>query len=81
MDRCRGGTAVAAAASIPVNEVEQQTQLRKLGDVLKLDLSQPRVTLEGLTLKRVELLNFLIGAAPPEKIEALVETIGERFRS
>ena len=24
---------------------------------------------------------LLIGAAPPEKIEALAETIGERFRS
>ena len=49
------GTAVA---SIPVNEAEQQAQLSKLGEELKLDLSQPRVMLEGLTLKRAELLNF-----------------------
>jgi hypothetical protein len=124
----------AAVASIPVNDAEQQAQLNKLGEELKLDLSRPRVTLEGLTLKRAELLNFrgrkvaqllyasekhgpiafciagepggesenevesrdglnlmywtasgrrflLIGAAPPERIEALADTIGERFRS
>src|SRR5262245_31384874 len=47
-----------AVASIPVNEIEQRAQLSKLADVLKLDLSQPQVKLEGLTLKRVELLNF-----------------------
>jgi anti-sigma factor RsiW len=48
----------AAVASIPVNDAEQQARLSKLGEVLKLDLSQPRVAFEGLTLKRVELLNF-----------------------
>jgi anti-sigma factor RsiW len=48
----------ASVADIQVNDAEQQAQLSKLGDVLKLDLSAPRVTLEELTLKRVERLNF-----------------------
>lgn len=48
----------ASVAAISVNDAENQAQLAKLGDVLKLDLSQPRVTLEGLTLKRAELLHF-----------------------
>jgi anti-sigma factor RsiW len=123
----------ASVASIKVDEAEQQAQLSKLGDLLELDLSAPKVELEGLTLKRVELLHFqgrkvaellyasehgpvalcivaepggegegevesrdglnlmywaasgrrflLIGGAPPERIEALADTIGERFRS
>jgi anti-sigma factor RsiW len=41
----------ASVASIQVNDAEQRAQLRKLGDVLKLDLS-------GLALKRAELLHF-----------------------
>ena len=41
----------ASVAAIPVNDAEMQAQLTKLGDVVKLDLSQPRVALEGLTLR------------------------------
>ena len=48
----------ASVASIQVNDAEQKAQLSKLGEVLKLDLSAPRVALEGLTLKRAELLHF-----------------------
>ena len=45
-------------AAIHVDEAEQQAQLGKLGEILGLDLSKPRVTFEGLTLKRAELLHF-----------------------
>ena len=48
----------ASVASIQVNDAEQQAELNKLGEILKLDLSAPSVELEGLTLKRAELLNF-----------------------
>ena len=48
----------ASVASIQVNDAKQQAQLSKLGEVLKLDLSAPKVALEGLTLKRAELLHF-----------------------
>lgn len=124
----------ASVAAIPANDAETQAQLAKLEDALKLDLSEPRVTLQGLTLKRAELLHFqgrkvaellyasavygpiafciaaepggegegeaesrddlnlmywtssgrrflLIGAAPPERINALAATMGERFGS
>ena len=47
-----------SVASIQVDDAEQRAQLSKLGDMLKLDLSEPRVALEGLTLKRAELLHF-----------------------
>ena len=47
-----------SVAEIRVNDAELQDQLSKLGDVLKLDLSDPKVQLEGLTLKRAELLHF-----------------------
>ena len=45
-------------ASIPVDETTQKTQLGRLSEILKFDLSQARVALPGLTLKRVELLQF-----------------------
>jgi anti-sigma factor RsiW len=48
----------ASVASIQVDDAEQKAQLSKLGDVLSLDLSAPKVALEGLTLKRAELLHF-----------------------
>jgi len=48
----------ASVASIQVNDAEQKAQLGKLGDVLKLDLSETNVALEGLALKRAELLHF-----------------------
>jgi len=48
----------ASVAEIRVDDAELQDQLSKLGDVLKLDLSEPKVQLEGLTLKRAELLHF-----------------------
>jgi anti-sigma factor RsiW len=48
----------ASVASIQVDDAEQKAQLSKLGEMLKLDLSKPRVTLEGLMLKRAELLHF-----------------------
>ena len=48
----------ASVASIQVNDAEQKAQLSKLGEVLKLDLSAPKAALEGLTLKRAELLHF-----------------------
>src|SRR6478672_3088505 len=47
-----------SVASIPVDETTQKTQLGRLGEILKVDLSQARVALPGLTLKRVELLQF-----------------------
>ena len=47
-----------SVASIPVDETTQKTQLGRLSEILKLDLSQARVALPGLTLKRVELLQF-----------------------
>jgi anti-sigma factor RsiW len=48
----------ASVDSIKVDEAEQRAQLNKLRDVLNLDLSAPKVELEGLTLKRAELLHF-----------------------
>jgi anti-sigma factor RsiW len=48
----------ASVAEIRVDDAELQDQLSKLGDVLKLDLSEPKVQLEGHTLKRAELLHF-----------------------
>ena len=45
-------------ASITVDSAEQQAQLSRLGEVVNLDLSAPKVELEGLTLKRAELLHF-----------------------
>jgi anti-sigma factor RsiW len=47
-----------SVAEIRANNAELQGQLSKLGDVLKLDLSESNVRLEGLTLKRAELLHF-----------------------
>jgi anti-sigma factor RsiW len=47
-----------SVASIPVDETTQKTQLGRLSEILKLDLSQARVALPGLTLKRVEPLQF-----------------------
>jgi anti-sigma factor RsiW len=47
-----------SVAAIQVDGAEQQAQLKKLGDALKLDLSEPQVALDGLTLKRAELLQF-----------------------
>ena len=47
-----------SVAAIKVDSAEQQAQLTKLGEILKLDLSAPKVELEGLTLKRAELLHF-----------------------
>jgi anti-sigma factor RsiW len=47
-----------SVASIPVDETTQKTQLGRLSEILKVDLSQARVALPGLTLKRVELLQF-----------------------
>lgn len=48
----------SSVAAIKVDSAEQQAQLTKLGKILKLDLSAPKVELEGLTLKRAELLHF-----------------------
>ena len=45
-----------SVAAIKVDSAEQQAQLTKLGEILKLDLSAPKVELEGLALKRAELL-------------------------
>jgi anti-sigma factor RsiW len=51
--------AVAGQMSLyDVDEAERQAQLRALGQALNLDLSESRVALEGLTLKRAELLHF-----------------------
>jgi anti-sigma factor RsiW len=47
----------AFVASIPVDENAQDVQLSRLSEPLKLDLSRARV-LPGLTLKRIELLQF-----------------------
>jgi anti-sigma factor RsiW len=47
-----------SVASIRVDETTQKTELGHLSERLKLDLSQARVALPGLTLKRVELLQF-----------------------
>jgi anti-sigma factor RsiW len=47
-----------SVASIPIEEAIQKSELSRLSEVLKLDLSQARVALPGLTLKRVELLQF-----------------------
>jgi len=47
-----------SVASIPVDETTQKMQLGRLSEILKVDLSQARVALPGLTLKRVELLQF-----------------------
>jgi hypothetical protein len=47
-----------SVAAIQVNDAEQQAQLSKMGDVLKLDLSQTKVAFEGLTLKRAEVYHF-----------------------
>jgi len=48
----------ASLASIQVPGAELDAQLAKLGGMLGLDLSKERVTFEGLTLKRAELLHF-----------------------
>lgn len=45
-------------ASIPIDENAQDVQLSRLSETLKLDLSRARVALPGLTLKRIELLQF-----------------------
>jgi anti-sigma factor RsiW len=47
-----------SVASIPVDETTQKTELDRLSGILKVDLSQARVALPSLTLKRVELLQF-----------------------
>lgn len=47
-----------SVAAIEVNDSALQADLAKLGDVVKLDLSQQKVAFEGLTLKRAELLHF-----------------------
>jgi len=48
----------ASVAAIEVDETKQKAELAKVGQALNLDLSEPTVTLEGLTLKRAELLSF-----------------------
>jgi anti-sigma factor RsiW len=48
----------ASLASIQVPAAELDAQLGKLGGMLGLDLAKERVTFEGLTLKRAELLHF-----------------------
>jgi anti-sigma factor RsiW len=48
----------ASVASIQVDDAEQRAQLNKLAHALKLDLSETNVALEGLALKRAELLHF-----------------------
>src|SRR5262249_20235605 len=48
----------ASVAAIEVDETQQKARLAKIGQALNLDLSEPTVTLEGLTLKRAELLSF-----------------------
>jgi len=48
----------ASLAAIEVPSGELEAQLAKLGERLGLDLSVPRVTFAGLTLKRAELLHF-----------------------
>jgi anti-sigma factor RsiW len=48
----------ASLAAIQVPSTELEAQLAKLGDIVGLDLSKERVTFEGLTLKRAELLHF-----------------------
>jgi anti-sigma factor RsiW len=45
-------------AAIQVDDSEQKAELSKLGQELNLDLSAAKVTLEGLTLKRAEPLQF-----------------------
>ena len=45
-------------SSMPVNKTTQQVDLDRLGKIFKFDFSQARVELPGLTLKRVELLEF-----------------------
>jgi anti-sigma factor RsiW len=48
----------ASLAAIQVSDAELDAQLGKLGEMLGLDLSKPRVIFEGLTLKRAELLHL-----------------------
>ena len=48
----------ASVAAIEVDETKQKAELAKVGQALNLYLSEPMVTLEGLTLKRAELLSF-----------------------
>ena len=45
-------------SAIQVNDAEQKSQLSKLATVLDVDLSESRVALDGLTLKRADLLHF-----------------------
>ena len=47
-----------SVATIPVDETIQKTELSRLSERLNLDLSPARVALPGLTLRRVELLQF-----------------------
>src|SRR5262245_20932523 len=48
----------ASVGAIEIDVTKQKAELGKIGRVLNLDLSAPRVMLEGLTLKRAELLSF-----------------------
>jgi hypothetical protein len=48
----------ASMAAIEVDHTALTAELSKLGQELKLDLSEANVTPEGLTLKRAELLQF-----------------------
>jgi anti-sigma factor RsiW len=48
----------ASVAAIEVNEAERTAQITRLGQELNLNLSESKVTLEGLTLKRADLLHF-----------------------
>jgi hypothetical protein len=46
-----------SVASIPVDETTQKTDLDRLSEILKVDLSQARVALPGLTLKLLQIEN------------------------
>jgi anti-sigma factor RsiW len=48
----------SSVANIKVDAAEQKAELDRLGEAVKLDLSEKNVSLEGLTLKRAELLHF-----------------------
>src|SRR5262245_10163223 len=47
-----------SVATITVDETIQKTELSRLSERLKLELSPARVALPGLTLRRIELLQF-----------------------
>jgi anti-sigma factor RsiW len=48
----------ASMAAIEVDDTERKAELSKLAQEVNLDLSEVRVTLQGLTFKRAELLQF-----------------------